>query len=113
VPDIGTINISRFDSTFDIKDGVIRSKITKNNSEINISFLELVSDGKITSPRKEFADRMHEFHLPAHTSNEIFDGLIIHNRKALEDMIVECKLSSNRIAKELESIAVKQLELLK
>ena len=56
---------------------------------------------------------MHEFHLPANISNEIFDGLILHNRKALEDMIVECKLSSNMIAKELESIAVKQLKLLK
>ncbi len=113
VPDIGTINISRLDSTFDIKGAVIRSKITKNNSEINISFLELVSDRKITSPKKEFADRMHEFHLPANTSNEIFDGLILHNRKALEDMIVECKLSSNTIAKALESIAANQLKLLK
>lgn len=113
VPNIGTINIWRFDSTFDIKGGVIRSKITKSNSEINISFLELVSDGKITSPKKEFANRMHEFHLPANTSNEIFDGLILHNRKALEDMIVECKLSSNMIAKGLESIAAKQLQLLK
>ena len=112
VPDIGAINISRFDSTFNIKDGVITSKIIKKNSGINISFLELVSDGKSTSPRKMFADRMHEFHLTAQCSNQIFDGLIKHNRKALEDVIDECRLSNNRMANVIESIAASQLNIL-
>lgn len=112
VPNIGIINISRFDSTFDIKEGVTRSKIIKSKAEVSISFLELVSDGNKTLPKTMFADRMHEFHISTQTANEIFDGLVDHNRKVLADMMDTCRLSDSGMAKELTAIAIKQFKLL-
>jgi hypothetical protein len=113
VPEVGTINISRFGATIDINDGIVIPNIIKNKSEIRISFLELVSNYKSICPRRKFIDKMGRFGITTLTSNAIFNGLIEHNRQALADLISECTVSHNRIAKELEFIAENQLKLLK
>ena len=96
----------------DIKDGVIIPQITKKRSEIRISFLELVNNKKTLSPRKLFVERMQPFGLDVANSNAIFDGLIEHNRKALTNLINECKVIDNKIAKDIKLIAISQLKLL-
>jgi len=55
---------------------------------------------------------MQRFEVSSLVANQIFDGLIEHNRKAYTDFVSECRLSTNKIAKELESIALNQLKLL-
>jgi len=112
VPNVGLINISRFDAMVDIKDGVITPRMIKKKSEIQIDFLELVNFKNKLSPRKIFIDGMQQFHVSSSLANQIFDGLIEHNRKAHADFISECRLSTNKVAKELESIALNQLKLL-
>lgn len=112
VPKLGTINISRFDALIDIKDGVITPQINKKRSEIRISFLELINNKKTLSPSRLFAERMQPYGFDVATANAVFDGLVEHNRKALADLINECKLSDNKIAKDIEFIATSQLKLL-
>lgn len=112
VPNVGLINISRFDAMVDIKDGVITPRMVKKKSEIHIDFLELVNKKNKLSPRKIFIDGMQRFDVSLLVANQIFDGLIEHNRKAYTAFITECNLSTNKVAKELESIALNQLKLL-
>lgn len=112
VPKLGTINISRLDAVIDIKDGIITPKIIKKRSEIRVSFLELTSNKNNMYPRKLFAERMQPYGFDAFTANSVFEGLLEHNRKALADLINECKLSYNKIAKDIELIATSQLKLL-
>ncbi len=113
VPNVGSINISRFDAMVDIKDGVITPRMVKNKSGIQIDFLELVNNKNKLSPRKVFVDGISQFDVSLLVGNQIFDGLIEHNRKAYTDFISECRLSTNKVAKQLESIALNQLKLLK
>ena len=112
VPNLGVINISRFDAILDIKDGVVTPSMIKNKSQIKIDFLELVSNKNKLIPRKVFIDGMKKFDISSLVANQIFDGLIEHNRKTYSDLISECKLSTNKVAKQLESIASNQLKLL-
>lgn len=112
VPNLGLINISRFDAMLDIKDGVVTPRMIKNKSEIQIDFLELVNHKNKQSPRKVFINGIKQFDVTSLVANQIFDGLIEHNRQAYKNFIGECKLSTNKIAKELESIALNQLKLL-
>jgi uncharacterized protein YfkK (UPF0435 family) len=112
VPNVGLINISRYDAMVEIKDGVITPRMIKKKSEIRIDFLELVNKKNKLSPRKIFIDGMQRFEVSSLVANQIFDGLIEHNRKAYTDFVSECSLSTNKIAKELESIALNQLKLL-
>jgi hypothetical protein len=112
VPNVGFINISRFDAMVDIKDGVITPRMMKMKSGIQIDFLELVNKKNKLSPRKIFIDGIQRFEVSSLVANQIFDGLIEHNRKAYTDFVSECRLSTNKVAKELESIALNQLKLL-
>lgn len=112
MPDLGLINISRFDAMVDIKDGVITPRMLKNKNGIQIDFVELVNNKNKLSPRKVFIDGLSQFNVTLLVANQIFDGLIEHNRRAYADFISECRLSDNKVAKQLESIALNQLKLL-
>jgi hypothetical protein len=112
VPKVGLINISRFNALVDIKDGVVTPKMTKKKSEIKIDFLELVNNINKPSPREIFINGMQQFDISSLVADQIFDGLIMHNRKAYTDFLSECRLSNNKVAKEFESIALNHLKLL-
>ena len=75
--------------------------------------IELVNNKNKLSPRKVFVDGISQFDVSLLVANQIFDGLIEHNRKAYTDFINECRLSTNKVANQLESIALNQLKLLK
>ena len=113
VPNVGWINIFRSDAMVDIKDGAMTPRMIKTNSGIQIDFLELVKSKSTRLPRKIFIEGMHQFGLSTKVANQIFDGLIEHNRQVYTDFINECRLSTNKVAKELESIALNQLKLLR
>jgi hypothetical protein len=112
VPNVGLITISRFDAMLDIKDGLVIPRMIKTKSGIQIDFIELVNKKNKLTPRKIFTDGIQRFNIPLLVANQIFDGLIEHNRKAYSDFVSECRLSNNKVAKELESIALNQLKLL-
>ena len=112
VPKLGVINISRFDSEIEIKDGIVIPKITKKNSEIKISFLELSNTKKDSNPKDVFITRMADFDISKATANTIFDSLIDHNQKALSNLITECKDCNNKISMQIKQIAENQLPLL-
>jgi hypothetical protein len=112
VPNIGSINISRFDAMVDIKDGVIIPRMVKKKNGIQIDFLELINNKNKQTPRHVFINGMRQFDVSLLVANQIFDGLIEHNRKAYTDLIAECRLSNNKVAKQLECIALNQLKLL-
>lgn len=112
VPNLGVINISRFEAMLNFKDGVITPSMIKKRSEIKIDFLELVNNKNKLIPRKIFIDGMKNFEIAPLVANQIFDGLIEHNRKTYTDFISECRLTTNKLAKQFESIALNQLKLL-
>ncbi|TFW72510.1 MULTISPECIES: hypothetical protein [Methylotenera] len=112
VPNVGLINISRFDAMVEIVDGVVIPRMVKTKSGIQIDFIELVNKKNKQTPRKIFTDGIQRFNVSFLVANQIFDGLIEHNRKAYSNFASECRLSNNKVAKELESIALNQLKLL-
>jgi len=112
LPNIGTIHISRFDSMTEKKNNIIAPKITKNGSDIHIAFLELANIQTNLSPRKIFAEQMQQFQVSTLNAYAVFDGLVGHNQKVLENMISECRQNKSQLAKALELVASNQLSLL-
>ncbi len=56
-------------------------------------------------------DGLAQMDVPPRLANDIFDGLLDHNREAYANFIRECASSENTIAMELEAIARNQLAL--
>jgi len=112
VPNIGLINISRFDSILEKISDVIIPKILKKDTEIRISFLRLTDKTTNATAKQVFAEQMQKFNIPLTIADQIFDGLIEHNRQTLTELLNECKTCNSKIARELEVIALNQLTLL-
>lgn len=113
IPNIGIISISRFDHAINQEDGPLVPKIIKNKSQIHIPFLVIADNKGSSSSRKIFIRQMQKFDISKIDSNKIFDGLIAHNIKVREDLMVNCKSCLYKITKDLEFIASNQIKLIK
>jgi len=63
-------------------------------------------------PRKNFIEQMQKFNILQAELNKIFDGLIDHNIKVRKDLIAESKNCLYKVARDIEQIAVEQLNVL-
>jgi hypothetical protein len=109
IPDIGMINISRFDNVVSSEKCLVKPKISKVNSEIRISFLQIADSEGTDLPRKNFIANMQPFNIPQAELVNIFNGLIDHNIKVREDLIANCQCCLNKIAWDIEQIASAQM----
>ena len=111
-PNIGLINISRFDSVMQKVGDAIIPKILKRDNEIRISFVQLTNKKKNTSAKQIFVEQTQKHNIPQSTACQIFDGLVEHNKQTLINLLDECKSCNSNIARELEIIGLNQLTLL-
>ena len=112
VPNIGLINITRFDSIVEKVSNVIIPHIFKKDAEIRMSFVQLSDNNKNGSSKQVFVEQIQKFNIDQSTAHQIFDGLIEHNKQALTKLLDECRNCDNKIARELEIIALNQLTLI-
>jgi hypothetical protein len=112
-PEIGLINISRFDRDIETKDGQVIPKIIRKRSEIRISFLEIANEKSMVSSKQKFIEQMRDFEISTAELSNMFNGLVAHNIKVREDLIAECKLCLYKMARDLESIAQSQINTLR
>ncbi|SIS69937.1 hypothetical protein [Neptunomonas antarctica] len=112
VPNVGSININRFDSIVDKVSDVIIPNIFKKDGEIRMSFVPLANKNKNAPSKQIFVEQIQKFNVPESTAYQIFDGLIEHNKQALTKLLDECMKSNSKIARELQVIALNQLALI-
>tara|TARA_R110001606_G_scaffold395664_2_gene568504 strand:+ start:120154 stop:121158 length:1005 start_codon:yes stop_codon:yes gene_type:complete len=112
VPNIGLINITRFDSIVEKISDVIIPRILKKDTEIRMSFVQLTNDNKSASAKQVFIEQIQKFNIPQSTADQIFNGLIEHNKQALTKLLDECIKNNSKIAKDIEIIALNQLALI-
>lgn len=112
VPDIGLINITRFDSIVEKVSDMIIPHIFRKDAEIRMSFIQLANKQTNSSSKKVFVAQMKKLNIPELTADQIFNGLIAHNKQALTKLLNECEGSDSKIARELEIIALNQLTLI-
>lgn len=112
VPNVGLINITRFDSIVEKVSDVIMPRIFKKDAEIRMSFVQLANNKKTASSKQVFVEQIQKLNIPQSTAYQIFDGLIEHNKQALTKLLDECINNNSKIARQLEIIAQNQLALI-
>ena len=112
IPDIAIIKISRLDNLISSENALLEPRIKVIDSEIHISFLEISDKTGSELPRKNFIEQMQKFNILQAELNKIFDGLIDHNIKVRKDLIAQSKNCLYKVARDIEQIAVEQLNVL-
>ena len=109
-PSIGRVFISRFDNILNQKDSLKTPQFKKSNNQLSISFVEL--SNKQGNARPIFVKLMQSNNISSTKANEIFDGLIEHNKQVLDAFLAECNKSDGRIIEDLKTIAKIHLQIL-
>jgi hypothetical protein len=110
-PSIGRVFISRFDNILN-KDGSLKlPQVKKTKDQLSISFVELFN--KEGNTREIFYELMKAHDISSTKANEIFDGLIEHNKQVLNSFLEACNKSEGRVIKDLKTIAKTHLRILK
>ena len=112
IPNHGSLHISRMDQLAEFKGNTRFPKVTKKNTELHISFLEIANKNTPLLPRKTFISLMSLYGIPKTIATGIFDGLLEHNRQVLIDFIKECKNINKKITDDLNMVATNQLAIL-
>ena len=74
-----------------------------------MSFVQLTNDNKSASAKQVFIEQIQKFNIPQSTADQIFNGLIEHNKQALTKLLDECIKNNSKIAKDIEIIALNML----
>ena len=109
-PSIGRVFISRFDNILNQEDSLKTPQFKKSNNQLSISFVEL--SNKQGNARPIFVKLMQSNNISSTKANEIFDGLIEHNKQVLDAFLAECNKSDGRIIEDLKTIAKIHLQIL-
>lgn len=109
VPSVGMLTIARKDHLADIVDTIRIPKISRDRTQMNLSFVEVANRHHPSQPRKTFASLMATQDVPDAVSHALFDGLIEHNRQVLKELIEACRSHPSAMAKSLEMVAAFQL----
>ena len=112
IPDHGSLHISRQDQLVEFRGKNRFPSVTKKNTEIHLSFLEIANKNSPALPRKTFISIMNVHNIPKNIATEIFDGLQEHNRQVLIDFIRECDHANKKITADLNIVATNQLAIL-
>jgi len=109
IPHFRSLRISRLDGLSEARKGYRVPQISTNKNEIHLSFVELVNLDEPNLPRQIFLELLMEQGIPISSVNQIFDGLLGHNRKVLQDFLKACEGAEGLIIENLATIAGYQL----
>lgn len=109
IPRFRSLRISRLDGLSEARKGYRVPQISTNKNEIHLSFVELVNLDEPNLPRQIFLELLMEQGIAISSVNQIFDGLLMHNRQVLQDFLKACEGAEGLIIKNLKSIAGYQL----
>jgi hypothetical protein len=109
-PSIGQVFISRFDNIQN-KDGSLKlPQVKKTKDQLSISFVELFNNEG--NAREIFSELIKTHGVSLTKANEIFDGLIEHNKQVLNSFLDTCNKSEGRVIEDLKTIAKTHLQIM-
>ena len=112
LPSGGMLKISRSDSVV-TKDGKnFLPVIQRKGDELQFAFVQLSQKKGDVAAKQIFVNQLKKLNISESIAVRVFDGLISHNRRILTNLLNECASCNNRVAKQLESIALSQLTLM-
>lgn len=109
IPRSRSLRISRLDGLSEARKGYRVPQIIASKNEIHLSFVELVNLDEPNHPRQVFLELLMEQGIPISSVNQIFDGLLEHNREVLQDFLKACEGEEGLIIQNLKTIAGYQL----
>ncbi len=112
VPGMGTLKIARMDHMANYIGPIRTPEISTDGNAIILSFAEIANKSNPSLPRRTFTNLMANQHVSTAVSNEIFDGLIEHNRQVLRELILTCQRYPSSISSCIENVASFQLTVI-
>jgi hypothetical protein len=109
IPQFKPLRITRLDGLFDVKNGARWPRVSTNKDEIHLSFVELVNLDTPTLPRQVFIDLLSAQGLAISRADQLFDGLLDHNRQVLQDFLRACENAEGQFVENLKTVAGYQL----
>jgi hypothetical protein len=109
IPGFRSLRISRLDGLSEARKAYRVPQVSTSKNEIHLSFVELVNLDEPNLPRQVFLELLMEQGIPMSSVNQIFDGLLGHNREVLQDFLKACVGAEGLIIQNLRTIAAYQL----
>ncbi|MFY9206007.1 MAG: hypothetical protein WAO67_09770 [Yoonia sp.] len=109
IPQFKPLRITRLDGLFDVKNGARWPRVSTNKDEIHLSFVELVNLDTPTLPRHVFIELLSAQGLAISRADQLFDGLLDHNRQVLHDFLRACENAEGQFVENLKTVAGYQL----
>lgn len=109
VPGFKALRIARRDGMSEVRSGLRLPQVTASKDEILLSFAEMVNLDQPNLPRQVFGQVLMAQGLPTSTANQLFEGLLKHNRQVLHDFLAACAAASGQHIESLKRIAADQL----
>lgn len=113
IPQFKPLRITRLDGLFDVKNGTRWPRVSTDKDEIQLSFVELVNLDAPTLPRHVFIELLSAQGLAISRADQLFDGLLDHNRQVLEDFLRACENAEGHVVENLKTAAGYQLSNLR
>ena len=79
--------------------------MSSNKDEVHLSFVELVNLDEPTLPRQVFIDLLSAQGLAISRADQLFDGLLDHNRQVLQDFLRACENAEGQVVESLKAAA--------
>lgn len=109
VPGFRSLRVGRMDGSSELKRGVLMPRVISGKNEVCLSFVELVNLDKPSLPRQVFVEILKDQGMPIARSQELFDGLIAHNRQVISDFLSACEELDGSVLLGLKEVAAFQL----
>lgn len=109
VPGFKALRIARLDGLSEVRRGLRLPQVSTNKDEIQLSFVEIANLDKPALPRQVFGEVLMVQGLPISTADQLFDGLLEHNRQVLHDFLAACAPATGQHIESLKRIAAYQL----
>ena len=113
IPQFKPLRITRLDGLSDVTNGARWPRVSTNKDEIHLSFVELVNLDTPTLPRQIFNELLSAQGLASCRADQLFDGLVDHNRQVLQDFLRACENAAGQVVESLKVVAGYQLSNLR
>jgi hypothetical protein len=107
-----SLRISRLDGLSEMRSGVHMPQLSTRKNEIHLSYVELVNLEAPALPRQVFLALLMAQGLSGSSAQELFDGLLQHNRQVLQDFLQASEGAEGQVIQDLRAVAGQQLESL-
>jgi hypothetical protein len=113
IPQFKPLRITRLDGLSDVQNGARWPRVSAKKDEIHLSFVELVNLDTPTLPRQVFIEILSAQGLAIDRADQLFDGLVDHNRQVLQDFLRACENATGQVVESLKAVAGYQLSNLR